>query len=138
MRVAKRGDRDSTAKIEVALAINVPDIVLKVGEVAGQVTVIASPEVVLPVDSGEKSSVITAPQIQNLSILGRDATELLKILPGVVYTGQGTQGEVQKFSAGGIGNSSVAGTWPNASASKSSAAVGVMVSCGPCAVHPLL
>ena len=91
-------------------AINVPDIVLKVGEVAGQVTVTASPEVVLPVDSGEKSSVITAPQIQNLSILGRDATELLKILPGVVYTGEGTQGEVQMFSAGGIGNSSVAGT----------------------------
>jgi hypothetical protein len=91
-------------------AINIPDIVLKVGEVARDVTVTASPEVVLPVDSGEKSSVITAHQIQNLSILGRDATELLKILPGVVYTGEGTQGEVQMFSGGGIGNSSVAGT----------------------------
>ena len=61
-------------------------------------------------DSGEKSALITAKQIQNLSIIGRDATELLKILPGVVYTGEGTQGEVQMFSAGGIGNSSVAGT----------------------------
>jgi hypothetical protein len=93
-------------------AINIPDIVLGVGAVAEEISVSASPEVIIPVDSGEKSSVITARQIQNLAILGRDAAELLKILPGVVYTGEQTQGEVKGFGAvtGGIGSYSVAGT----------------------------
>jgi len=93
-------------------AINIPDIILKVGTVTTDVTVSAAPDVIIPVDSGEKSSVITAKQIQNLAILGRDAAELLKILPGVVYTGEQTQGEVKMFGAvtGGIGSYSVAGT----------------------------
>lgn len=65
--------------------INVPDITLGLAAVAQEVQVSATPDVVVPVDSGEKSQVILAKQMQNLSIVGRSAVELLKILPGVVY-----------------------------------------------------
>ena len=88
--------------------VNLRDIALKVGAVTEQVTVQASPEAVIPLDSGEKSEVITAKQIQNLSIVGRNAVELLKILPGVVNSG-GDTGEVTMFG-GGVGSYNVAGT----------------------------
>ena len=48
------------------------------------VTVSGAANEIIPVDSGEKSETISAKQIQNTPIVGRDATELLKILPGMV------------------------------------------------------
>jgi hypothetical protein len=92
--------------------INIPDIVLPVAAVTQEVRVEAAPEAVIPVDSGEKSSVITSKQIQNLSVVGRSAVELLKIIPGTVFTGGrygDTGGEVIAFNEG-IGNYNVAGT----------------------------
>lgn len=93
--------------------VNIPDIVLTLASVAQQVSVEARPEAMIPVDSGEKSHVITARQIQNLSVLGRSADELLKILPGVVYTNPSRPGEpaglTVKFNEG-IGNYNVSGS----------------------------
>jgi hypothetical protein len=64
--------------------INVPDLALTVATVAQQVQVEATPAVVIPVDSGEKSDVIVSKEIQDLSIIGRNAVELLRLVPGVV------------------------------------------------------
>src|SRR5438093_1499095 len=64
--------------------INISDIVLATGAQTETVTVTAEANEMIPVDSGEKSNLITSKQIQNLAIVGRDATELLKILPGLV------------------------------------------------------
>lgn len=94
--------------------INIPDIVLNVAGAAEEVTVSAAPDSVTPVDSGEKSAIITAKQIQNLAILGRSAVELLKILPGVVYGGDPSQvteipGLVVQFNLS-VGNYNVMGT----------------------------
>ena len=41
-------------------------------------------------DSGEQSSLITAEEIQHLSVEGRDVTELLKILPGFAISNGGS------------------------------------------------
>jgi len=63
--------------------IAIADIRLATGALTEQVTV--SEQIALaPVDSGEKSSTITALQIQNISVLGRSAADLVKILPGMV------------------------------------------------------
>jgi hypothetical protein len=67
--------------------INLSDVVLGVAGAAEEVTVSATPEMAIPVDSGEKAHVITDKQIQNLSVVGRSAVELLKVIPGAVYTG---------------------------------------------------
>ena len=37
----------------------------------------------IPIDSGEKSATLTADQIENITILGRSAAELLRVLPGL-------------------------------------------------------
>jgi hypothetical protein len=39
------------------------------------------------VDSGEKSAVLTAKDLANLSVMGRNASELIRVLPGMAMTG---------------------------------------------------
>jgi hypothetical protein len=66
------------------------DIKLKPGDIAQTVTVQA-PESTQ--DTGERSSIITSEDINRLSTVGRDVTELLKILPGsAIATSQANLG----------------------------------------------
>ncbi len=58
------------------------NLTLKTGTVEGIVDITATPELA-QLDSGEKSTTITGAQMQNLSMVGRSAAELLKILPGM-------------------------------------------------------
>jgi hypothetical protein len=97
--------------------IKLPDIQLAVSAITEKVSVSAVPDVLIPVNSGEKSEVITSGEIENLSIVGRNAVELLKILPGVVNSGGQTggvrfTGEFTMFTTvgGAIGSYNVAGT----------------------------
>ncbi len=93
---------------------NLNDISLTVGSSADTVTVEATGLEVTPVDSGEKSQVITTKQLQNIAILGSNAAEFIKILPGMAITG-GTQnqasytGEVHGTGNGPIGSFSANG-----------------------------
>ncbi|PYT20685.1 MAG: hypothetical protein DMG57_41320 [Acidobacteria bacterium] len=92
--------------------VNLPDIVLAVGTAEQKVEVIGVSEDLI-VDSSEKAEVITSKEIQNLAVLGRSADELLKILPGVVYTDPDGQGQPAGFRVQfnqGIGNYNVNGT----------------------------
>jgi hypothetical protein len=65
-------------------------IVLAVGNPAETITVEAVAGEVSPVDSGERSSVLTAKDVDKLPLVSRNLTELLKILPGVTSTANGT------------------------------------------------
>lgn len=59
------------------------DIKMQIGEAASQVTVEATAsQAVKPLDSPERSDVITAKDLETLAIVGRDATELVETLPG--------------------------------------------------------
>lgn len=69
------------------------NVVLEVGAITSDTIVVSSGGDSVPVDSGERSAVLNNKQIQNLSLIGRDATELLKILPGMAV-----------YSGGGVGN----------------------------------
>ena len=64
---------------------------LEIGQQIQQVEVTAAPVNLVPTDSGAKVDTITAKQIQNLSIVGRNAIELLTLLPGVVNTSFSSQ-----------------------------------------------
>ncbi len=85
------------------------DISLTVGSTQDTVTVEATPTELTPVDSGEKSQVITTQQLQNIAVVGSNAAEFIKILPGMAITG-GTQnqasytGEVHGTNVGPIGS----------------------------------
>ena len=96
--------------------IKLREISLRPASAQQQVQVEATPAEI-PVDSGEKSEVITSNEVQNLSIVGRNAVELLKILPGVVNSGGQTggvpfNGQFTMFTTigGGVGSYNIAGT----------------------------
>src|SRR5215218_3023195 len=59
------------------------DVRLDVGQQAETVTVTATNEVI-QTETGAREGVLTAAQIENLSVVGRSSLELLRILPGVV------------------------------------------------------
>lgn len=91
------GDHQSVSKIS-----------LKIGEISTEVVVTATSAGVA-LDSPEKSSLITAEDIKRLSTVGRDATELIKFLPGFAVS-----------TGGGLGNSSTANNAQNAGFGSSS------------------
>ena len=91
------------------------NISLKVGTTQETVTVEASAGQVTPVDSGEKSTLITQKTLQNVAILGQNAAEFIKIMPGMAMTSGALNqasynssdertgnGPVSNFSANGL------------------------------------
>jgi hypothetical protein len=73
---------------------------LKVAARAEQIEVTAE-RAMVRADQGAREGLITAPQIQNLSIISRGAMELLRILPGTVAPDQ-TGMEKVGFTFGGV------------------------------------
>jgi hypothetical protein len=73
------------------------DVRLEIGQQSETVTVTAEPEII-QTETGAREGVLTAKQIDNLSIIGRSALELLRILPGVVT--EFNQGESVSFGGG--------------------------------------
>jgi hypothetical protein len=96
-----------------------PTVVLQVQSTKQEVEVIAGADVVVPVDSGQASQTLNKNMIENLSIAGRDAAELIKIMPGMGMTGglnqsMWGQGSVATMSNNGpIGAFTANGTQPN-------------------------
>ncbi len=95
------------------------DIKLQVGQAASEVTVEAEQsQAVKPLDTPERSDVITAKDLETLAIVGRDATELIETLPGfaLVSPGVNNQSSVNTATVGlnnGIsGGFSANGTGP--------------------------
>src|SRR5271165_18869 len=98
------------------------NIELQVGASSEVVEVTAATQSVATVDSGEKSALITNKELQDYSLVGRNATEYLKLLPGATlsnnngvnrpsYDGQvvGINGFALGNSAAGLGNVNVNG-----------------------------
>jgi len=90
---------------------------LKVGAVTEVVDVTAT-NAGVSLDSPEKSSIITADDIARLSTVGRDATELIKFLPGFAVSTGGTLNNVSTANGAqtmGFGSSSVSSFSANGS-----------------------
>ncbi|MBZ5656255.1 MAG: carboxypeptidase regulatory-like domain-containing protein [Acidobacteriia bacterium] len=66
---------------------NISDIKMEIGAATEVVSVEAVAGEVKPVDSGERSSVITSKDLDRIAFQGRNVGELIKILPGVTSTG---------------------------------------------------
>ena len=87
------------------------NISLKVGAESETVEVSAAAGEVAITDSGEKSDLITAKDLNELSLVGRNATEYLKILPGAALSANGGvnklaySGEVVGINGFAVGNS---------------------------------
>jgi hypothetical protein len=74
------------------------DVKLEVGQQSETVTVTSQVELI-QTQTGAREGLITAKQIENLSVIGRSALELMRILPGVVT--DFNMGESVSFGGGG-------------------------------------
>ncbi len=79
-------------------SLSMGEIKLTVGDAATTVTVQAEGALQVQTASGERSGIISSEEIQNLSVMNRDFSTLVALLPGVVDS-PGTA-EVQGFSGG--------------------------------------
>ncbi len=82
------------------LALN--GIVLKVGSTTQTVSV-SSTAAGIPLDDGQLSSTISSRDLSRLSIVGRDATELERILPGFAIRNQSSTNAAPDFSQVEVG-----------------------------------
>ncbi len=83
------------------------DIKLQIGEATAEVTVEATEsQAVKPLDTPERSDVITSKDLETLAIVGRDATELIETLPGFSVISPGVNNQTSANTAAvGINNS---------------------------------
>jgi hypothetical protein len=87
-------------------SLTVPKIDLRAGAVTESVTVTAEVAGVT-VSSGEHSTLITAAQIQRLSTVGRDATELVSTLPGFTFNATDASNSAPDYETAGFGMSNI-------------------------------
>jgi Carboxypeptidase regulatory-like domain len=71
---------------------NLSDIRLEVGTATQTVEVVASATSIAPVDSGARESLLTQTEINNIPLVSRNISEMLKILPGVTSVQNGISG----------------------------------------------
>jgi hypothetical protein len=74
---------------------SVNDIHLEVGTATEIVEVVASATSVVPVDSGARESLLSQTEINDIPLVSRNLSELLKILPGATTVQNGTSGGSQ-------------------------------------------
>jgi hypothetical protein len=79
------------------------DVRLEVGKQTETITVTATPEII-QTETGAREGVLSAKQIDNLSVIGRSSLELLRILPGVVAPDQSS---MESVTFGGGANSTI-------------------------------
>lgn len=88
-------------------------VTMQIASTTEQIQVVSASEVVVPVDSGHISQTLNKQMVEDLSIVGRNAAELIKIMPGMAmaaglnnsmwnsYTTASNTGPIGSFSAGG-------------------------------------
>jgi len=93
-----------------------PKIAMAVATSTSAVEVVASQAGVIPIDSGTSSTTLSTDLVENLSIQGRDAAELVKFMPGMGMNSGLTQSEFSSqttaTNTGPIGSFSANGTQP--------------------------
>jgi hypothetical protein len=82
--------------------LSIPDLSLAVGAATESVTVGAA-TATLPLDSGQLSATINSDDLDRLSIVGRDATELERTLPGFAIRNLGSTNTAPDFSQVQVG-----------------------------------
>ena len=94
-------------------SVGLPAIALQVEGTRQEVAVVAASDVVVPTDTGHSSQTLNTRMVEDLSIVGRDAAELIKIMPGMgmnnglgqtmwsSYTTATNTGPIGSFTANG-------------------------------------
>ena len=93
--------------------VGIPAITLQIASPQQQVEVVGAGDILVPTDSPQTSSTLNQKMVEDLAIVGRDAAELMKIMPGMgmttglgnsmwnSYTTASNTGPIGQFSANG-------------------------------------
>lgn len=95
-----------------------PNIKLQIGQVTETVEITAGADSVVPVDTAEVSTTLNQGMVQDITLAGRDAGELLKLMPGMALNNGASQGssfnpKIVGTNSGPVGAYSSNGTQPN-------------------------
>lgn len=95
-----------------------PDLKLDVGSESQQVVVTGAAESTIPVDTGAVGTTLNNYMVSNISVVGRNAGELIKFMPGMGQNGGLGQGgsfpdQTVGTNSGPAGSFSANGTQPN-------------------------
>lgn len=97
----------------------VPNIALHVGAPTQAVEVVATAQALVSTETGENSATLNQSMVSNIGIQGRNAGELIKILPGMAIIGQGSMLSNTQYTSlttqtnsGVVGQYSASGTQP--------------------------
>jgi hypothetical protein len=95
----------------------VPSIHLQIGSATTAVTVISGAEAEIPVDTAEVSATLNNELVDSATLTGRNAAELIKMMPGVTFNNAGNAGsgynsQVTGTNNGPAGSFSANGTQP--------------------------
>ena len=82
----------------------VPNIHLKIGGETTAVTVISGADAEIPVDSAEVSATLNNELVDTATLTGRNAAELIKMMPGVVFNNGGGAGSSYNSTTTGTNN----------------------------------
>lgn len=78
----------------------IPNIRLKISSNASEVTVISGADAEVPVDTAEISSTLNNELIDSATLTGRNAAELIKMMPGVAFNNAGGVGGYSSTTTG--------------------------------------
>ena len=70
----------------------IPNIHLKIGSEATAVTVISGADAEIPTDTAEISATLNNELVDSATLTGRNAAELIKMMPGVTFNNSGNAG----------------------------------------------
>ncbi len=98
----------------------IPNITLRVGSASASVDVVSGADAIVPVDTGDVSTTLNNQMVTELALQGRDAGELVKLMPGMALNNGLTQGSsfnarVVGTNSGPVGAYSANGQQPNGS-----------------------
>jgi hypothetical protein len=107
-------------QITQGASVTLPSITLNVRGTQVEVTVVSASDMIVPVDTGQTSTTLNSRMISQVTMAGRDAAELIKLMPGMGFTNglsQGARGfdptTGTASNTGPIGAYSANGTQPN-------------------------
>jgi len=92
----------------------IPNIHLKIGSEATAVTVISGADAEIPVDNAEISATLNNELVDSATLTGRNASEMIKMMPGVTFSGNTSSynSQVTGTNNGPAGSFSTNGTQP--------------------------
>src|ERR1035437_3446640 len=83
---------------------SLPNIHLKIGSEATAVTVISGADVEIPTDNAEISATLNNELVDSATLTGRNAAELIKMMPGVTFNNGGGAGSAYNSQTTGTNN----------------------------------